>query len=404
MIDTGYFLGLLLIFLRISTFFVVVKVFYPKGTPNTLKIALGMIMSYFIIKGVDTSSVLKIDSNFKLLLCLISEVLSGIALGFATQLIFEAAKIAGALIDAQIGFSMMNLMDPITGTNVTLLSNVSYYVATAIFFIVNGHHVLIKCLVSSFNVVPIGASISYENIFSAILNAFVNYFEIAVRIAIPIILIVLLTDICMALISRTVPAINVMILGMPVRMVTGLVLFVISLPIFMKLMVYSYNTIPDMIKNILKSFQAVPLLFIFAGDDKTEEATPKKKSDARKKGQVAKSKDVGLAFTMAAVTLAVVALSGLVVKNLKDYLIMTLQSGILEKVDSSTIGTISLNLIKKSFEGTLPFVIPIMIAGIAAGLMQTGFLFSGEAIKPSFGKLNPINGFKNMFSKKVWLT
>ena len=143
MLDTAYFLGLLLIFLRISTFFVVVKVFYPKGTPNVLKFALGIIMSYFIIKGVDTSNVLKIDSNFKLLLCLFSEVLSGITLGFATQLIFEAAKIAGALIDAQIGFSMMNLMDPITGTNVTLLSNVSYYVATAIFFIVNGHHVLI---------------------------------------------------------------------------------------------------------------------------------------------------------------------------------------------------------------------------------------------------------------------
>lgn len=400
MVDTAYFLGLMLVFLRITTFFFVVKVFYPKGTPNALKIALGMVISFFIVQGIDTSGVLKISDNYSLIVCIVSEILSGLVLGFATQIIFEMAKMAGALIDAQIGLSMMNLMDPITGTNVTLLSNLTYYVTCVLFFIVNGHHVLIKCLVSSFDVVPITASISYENIFESVFKIFVNYFQIGVRIAIPIIFIVLLTDICMALISRTVPAINVMILGMPVRMVVGLVVFVLSIPIFIKIINVAFEDIPDFISNILKSFQAVPLMFIFASDDKTEEATPKKKKDAREKGQIAKSKDVGLALTMAAVTLAVIALSGVAIGNLKDYLEVTLQSGVLKEVTPKTVGAISLNALMKAFKSILPFALPIMIAGIIAGLMQTGFLLTGKPLKPSFGKLNPINGFKNIFSKK----
>ena len=115
----------------------------------------------------------------------------------------------------------------------------------------------------------------------------------------------------MALISRTVPAINVMILGMPVRMTVGLLVFVLSLPIFIKIISYAFGTIPDMFSDILKSLSAVPLVLIFAADDKTEDATPKKKSEARKKGQIAKSKDVGIAITMAACTLVILIVSAI---------------------------------------------------------------------------------------------
>ena len=127
MIDTAYFLGLTLIFIRLATFFLVVKVFYPSGTPKILKGALGIILSFFVISGIDTSSLLEISNNYMLITCIISEVMSGLILGFVTELIFEVAKMAGAFMDAQIGLSMLNMMDPISKTNVTLLSNVSYY-------------------------------------------------------------------------------------------------------------------------------------------------------------------------------------------------------------------------------------------------------------------------------------
>ena len=129
----------------------------------------------------------------------------------------------------------------------------------------------------------------------------------------------------MALVSRTVPAINVMILGMPVKMVVGLLTFIALLPIMIKLISYAFNSIPDIIEEILKVLPAAPMVLIFANEEKTEEATPKKKSEARKKGQVARSKDVGLAITMVTCTLVILLLSGMIVGNLKDTMIYFLQ-------------------------------------------------------------------------------
>jgi len=400
MIDTAYFLGLTLIFIRFATFFFVVKVFYPSGTPKILKGALGIILSFFVISGIDTSSLLEISNNYTLISCIASEVLSGLILGFVTDLIFEAAKMAGSLMDGQIGLSMMNMMNPISKTNVTLLANVAYFFAAVIFFIIDGHHVLIKCLDASFDVLPIGKTIIYQDSFFLMLESFTEIFLIGVRIALPIILIVLLTDLCMALVSRTVPAINVMILGMPVRMTVGLIVFTLALPIFAKIIIYAFGTIPDMFSDILKSLSAVPLVFIFAADDKTEAATPKKKGEARKKGQIARSKDVGIAITMAACTLVVLSITGGIVVSLREYMQVTLQSGILQDISFSTLGSMNVSVTLKIISNVLPFVVPLMIAGVAASIAQSGFMITGEPLKPSLSKLNPIKGFKNLFSMK----
>ena len=124
MIDTTYFLVVMLIFLRITSFFAVVKVFYPAGTPIILKAALGLIMSYCAVNSMDYSSMAEINGAFMLISYMVNEVLSGLALGFIADLIFQAAKVAGAYMDMHMGFAMMNVMDPTSGTNVTMMENI----------------------------------------------------------------------------------------------------------------------------------------------------------------------------------------------------------------------------------------------------------------------------------------
>ncbi|MDS0524095.1 fused FliR family export protein/FlhB family type III secretion system protein [Clostridium sp. SHJSY1] len=400
MIDTAYFLAIFLIFLRLTTFFFVVKVFYPKGTPNILKGAIGIILSLAVAARVDYKVVLEISNNYALALAIISEVMSGLILGYIINAIFDVIKMAGAFMDNQLGLTMMNMLNPSDNTNNTLLANFSYYIGAVIFFIVDGHHVLIRCIMSSFDVVKIGQSILFQDTFYTVLDAFIKYFIIGVRIALPIIIIGLITDLCMSLVSRTVPAINVMVLGMPVRLVVGLLTFVVFLPIMIKIFVSTFGTIPDVLSKVLKSMAAMPLVMLVASDDKTEEATPKKKSEARKKGQIAKSKDVGLAMTMLACTMVIMLFSGMIVVNLRNYMQHTLQAGILESLDMVSIKYIFMNLIVESLKAIFPVAIPIMIAGVAGSIMQTGFMLTGEPLKPKLSKLNPLSGLKNMFSKK----
>ena len=403
MVNTAYFLALILVFIRLTSFFLVAKSLFPKGTPPILKGAIGMILSFSIISGINYQVVLEINNNYMLVYSVISEIMSGVILGFIANMIFEFIRMAGGYMDIQIGLSMMNILDPSSETTSTPFSNLSYFISMVIFFIIDGHHLLIKCLIQSFKVVNIGQNIVFQDTFSVVLDAFREYFVVGVKIAIPLVLIIIITDLCMALVSRTVPAINVMILGMPVKMVVGLLTFIALLPIMIKIVSYAFNLIPDIIEEMLKVLPAAPMVLIFAKEEKTEEATPKKKSEARKKGQVARSKDVGLAITMVTCTLVILLLSSMIVGNLKDTMIYFLQSGMLQDINEMSIKSIVITILLKAGLCILPVVIPIMIAGIVASLMQTGFLLTGEPLKPKFSKLNPISGFKNMFSKKSFV-
>lgn len=403
MVNTAYFLALILVFIRLTSFFLVAKSLFPKGTPPILKGVIGMILSFAIIWGVNYQVVLEINNNYMLVYSVVSEIMSGVILGFIANMIFEFIRMAGGYMDIQIGLSMMNILDPSSETTSTPFSNLSYFISMVIFFIIDGHHLLIKCLIQSFKVVNIGQNIVFQDTFSVVLDAFREYFVIGVKIAIPLVLIIIITDLCMALVSRTVPAINVMILGMPVKMVVGLLTFIALLPIMIKIISYGFNLIPDIIEEMLKVLPAAPIVLIFANEEKTEEATPKKKSEARKKGQIARSKDVGLAITMVTCTLVILLLSGMIVGNLKDTMVYFLQSGMLQDINEMSIKSIVLTILMKASLCILPVVVPIMIAGIVASLMQTGFLITGESLKPKFSKLNPISGFKNMFSKKSFV-
>lgn len=397
MIDTAYFLALIFVFLRIAAFLGISNVFFPTGTPNKLKIFISLILSFSLLGGIDYSSVNEITSNYYLITYAINEILTGLIFGLIVDTSFKIIIMAGSLLDLHIGLSMVNIIDPNSKVNTTLNGNLLHSIAMMIFFIVDGHHLLIKSLIESFNLLSLGRSIIFGETLMALIGIIVEYFIIGLKIAIPIVLIIILTDLCMGLISRAVPQINVMILGMPVKMLVGMIAISLSLPLIVKIIISNISYIPEIIRKIIT---AVPLVFFIASDEKTEEATPKRKSDARKKGQIARSKDVGLAITFIATILVIVILSDTVVGSFKKNIIYFLsEAGSIELTKGTVKGLTSL-VLSKMATTLLPIVLPIMLAGVAASLMQSGFLIVKDAIKPSLGKLNPISGFKNMFSKR----
>lgn len=397
MINTAYFLALFLIFLRVTSFFAITNVFFPKGTPKTLKAMFSLIFSFALLGGINYASVNEITSNYYLILYMFFEVTNGLILGLISNIAFEVLLMAGSLIDVHIGLSMLNTIDPNSETSTTITGNLLHYVALVIFFIIDGHHMLIKSLIESFALLPIGKGLFNVDTMMTMIEIIANYFVIGLKIALPIVLIIILADVSMGLISRAVPQINVMILGMPVKMLLGIIAISVSLPIIIKLFVNNISYLPDIFRKIITT---VPLVVLVGADEKTEEATPKKKSDSRKKGQLPRSKDVGLAITLIATTLVIVALSSFVVSMLRDNVIYFLgDMGTMELTETS-LKSINLLILSKAAIAVMPVILPIMIAGVAASLIQSGFLVVKDAIKPSFGKLNPLNGFKNMFSKK----
>ena len=400
MVDIAYFLGIFLIFLRISSYFAATKIFFPSGTPAMFKTAFSMIIAFGIISGVDYTTTLTIESNYMIVVYIVSEILTGIILGYITNLVFQTAKFAGSWIDIHAGFSMVTVLDPATQTSTTLMGNIFYFVSLMFFFIIDGQELVVKSIYESISIVPLGQTIVYQETVMGVAETIVKFFVLGVKIAIPIVLIIVMTDVCLGLITRTVPTIPIMIFGMPIKNILGFVTFLIIMPTMLKLIGTAIYEFPDIFKKIFDLIPVAPLAFVFASDDKTEEATPKKKSDSRKKGQIARSKDVGVALTMVVCTIAVSACWNMLIKGFKDVMIYFLQLPMVDNMNEFTLSKLIITVIIRVAYGLLPIALPIMVGGIIASLMQTGFLITGEPLKPSFGKLNPLSGIKNMVSKR----
>lgn len=397
MINTLYFTALVLVSIRIFCFFTLVPIFFPEGTPNAVKVGLTIVMAYILMPGIDYSSINNISSTLPFVFNCLNEVSAGLTLGFLTSLCFSMVRLAGSVMDMQIGFSMMSTYDPTSNSNTTLIEHLLYWFTMIIFLIADGHHMLIKSLIQSFSAIKLGNFFLNQASINIIFKSFTEYFAISLQIAIPIILILLFTDLTMSLIARTVPQLNIMILGMPVKILIGFASISIALPIFLKMIESAFTAIPNSINGF---YGALPVLLIFAKDDKTEEATPRKKSDSRKKGQIAKSKEVSLALTLGVTTLVILTLGGYIGSSLastmtsflNNYITMSLNYGSLNKILLIAVWRIAITF--------LPVAVPILVVGVFANLIQTRGLLTSEPLKPDFSKLNPINGFKRMFSAR----
>lgn len=398
MINGAFFLALLFIFLRLTTFLAIVPVFFPTGTPNHLKIGLGLILSFMVIPGVDYVTVAKISNNLDIVMLAMNEIITGLVLGYIVTLVFDMIKMAGNLMDMQIGLAMASMFDPTTKSTATLVERLVYWISIIIFFIVDGHHILLKSIMESYEVVSLGKTVIFDSTLMLMLENTSKLFIIAVKIAVPIVLIIIITDLVMGLVSRSVPSLNIMILGIPVKIVVGLSAFILGLPVLISTLEGVFNQIPNLIKGLYKILPAIIIVF---SDDKTEEATPKKKSEARKKGQTAKSKDVALALTLMAITLIFSILTPYMSGEFKTNLTYFLSNSFNVEIDYLILRQKLLQAIIAFSKIYLPIAVPIMAMGIVANFMQTGFMLTTEPLKPSLSKLNPLSGFKRMFSPRT---
>ncbi len=148
-----------------------------------------------------------------------------------------------------------------------------------------------------------------------------------------------------------------------------------------------------------KYFKINLLLFSDSGE-KTEEATPKRKEESRKKGQVAKSMDVPQVATLLFGIVIIKVLSlffyNIFYSELKNYFMHV----DVKEMTAEKVGEIFAGQLIVFMAVVLPILFTIMIAGFLANYLQVGFLFTLEPIKPSFNKINPLNGLKNLFSMK----
>lgn len=386
---------MIFVFIRIVAFLGALRTLFPAGTPALFKTIFAIIISILISSTMQVEYTTNIDNIVTFTLYGINETINGLMLGYITNLCFNCIRMAGSMMDQQIGLSMINMFDPNTMTQTTLLDNLMNWTAIMIFFSMDGHHILIRGIRYSFELIPIGKSF-LENNTEYVVNIFVQCFVTGFKIAIPIVLCLLMADFILGLISRSVPQLNVMIVGMPLKILLGIALFIISIPLLVSQISHLLGQIPKMYEG---TFAFAPMFFM-GSTDKTEEATPKKRGEQRRKGNIAKSRELPVAMTLLAFTILIPTLFSYIVDTLKASLNYFLNVNFYMNMNYSNLEKLIIVGLMDFFKIFLPVALPFLVLGIAANLLQVGILFTGETLKPTLSKLNPISGFKNMFSMR----
>ncbi len=164
-------------------------------------------------------------------LLIMGEAMIGLTLGLCLRIFFSSVQLAGQLIGFQMGFAMINVVDPQTGANVSIMDQLGYWVCVLIFLVLNGHHILFLALVESFSIVPLGVFVLQKVMLSKMLALGAGIFVLAVKIGAPVMAALLLTSCAFGLVAKFSPQINVMIVAFPLKILVGLIFFSLVLQV-----------------------------------------------------------------------------------------------------------------------------------------------------------------------------
>ncbi|TSB46424.1 flagellar biosynthetic protein FliR [Alkalicoccobacillus porphyridii] len=223
----------LLIFIRVSSFMLVLPLYSHRSVPMVFKLGLSIMLAWIMVLAFDIPELV---FDWSYILLVIKEISVGLAVGLVAMILLYAIQVAGGLIDFTMGFMIANVVDPQTGAQSPLTGGFLYTFALLFLLTVNGHHLMLDGIYYSYQYVPLDQltlPFGDERILNQALSIFALMFVVAVQIAFPIAGCLFLVDLALGMVSRTVPQMNVFVVGMPLKLLVGLSLLMVYMGVFM---------------------------------------------------------------------------------------------------------------------------------------------------------------------------
>ena len=171
------------------------------------------------------------DSWLSVAIVVLREFLIGAALGLLAALPLIAVQVAGEQIGMSMTLAMANTMDPTTQQQTTLISQLYLMVALWFYFRWNGHLLMVQAVVESLRLVPL-ASMALMPVTDLSIPAWLTgVFSVAMRMVLPFYCAILLADIGLGFLARTVPQMNIFVLGLPLKVTLGMFVIMVALPL-----------------------------------------------------------------------------------------------------------------------------------------------------------------------------
>ncbi|MDH5326000.1 MAG: flagellar biosynthetic protein FliR [Gammaproteobacteria bacterium] len=250
-VNANSVITLILMSIRIGAVFILSPLLSLTQLPVKIKVLLVLGLAAMVYGGVgDAIGTYEVPESFgQLFSAALSELFVGMVLAFGIFAVFAVFMFGGRILDFQMGFGVAGLIDPLTRAQNALLGTALTIMAVIVFFALDAHHYVLRGLVYSFERLPVGVSLTELNM-AVVVSQFGVVFVYGLAIVSPAVLTLLLLDIGMAVAARTMPQVNIFIVGLPLKIAVGLLVLALSIK-------YMSATIESLFSGLFRYWEQV---------------------------------------------------------------------------------------------------------------------------------------------------
>jgi len=242
-----------LVLVRVSVILFMIPIFQSAQVNVMVRFGLGLAVAYIVWHVVPP--IQPLVGLGPLTAAIFAQVFIGFCFGFVAFLVFVGIQFAGEVMDLQVGFSIVNVINPLTSQNVSVLGEFQLALGSLIYLISNAHHFLFQGLAGSFNLVPLPYATIQAGLESDMVAFFAQSFFMVFQIAAPLGVTLFLVNIGLALMARVAPQLNVFAIGFPLQIMVGLTMIIISLPLLGVVLPQVFEQTPRELDAVLRAMR-----------------------------------------------------------------------------------------------------------------------------------------------------
>jgi flagellar biosynthesis protein FliR len=249
----GQFETFVLVLVRVSVILFMIPIFQSAQVNTMVRFGLGLAITFVVWHVVPP--VAPMGDLGSLTAAVFAQVFVGFVFGFIAFLVFVGIQFAGEVMDLQVGFSIVNVINPLTSQNVSVLGEFQLALGSLIYLSANAHHYLFQGLAGSFTLVPLPYASINASLETDLMGFFAHAFFLVFQIAGPIGIALFLTNIGLALMTKVAPQLNVFAVGFPLQIMIGLTMMIISLPLLGVVLPQVFDETPRELDAVLRAMR-----------------------------------------------------------------------------------------------------------------------------------------------------
>ena len=249
--------GYMLVFTRISAMMLTLPIFSYPMISGRVRIMFTLILTVIIGSIINLEMVTPITNVWMLAGLMAKEVVIGMIIGFGSRLIFEGFSIAGGIVGLQMGLGIANVMDPNSRQQIPIITQFWLPMMILLLFAMNGHHFFIETMFGNFQMIPLGMGELSTLAGQSIATGGSRIYDIGIRFAAPSMVFLLMIDAGVGFMARTMPQLNVFFITLPLKILSGLVMLILSVEIFQILFDSVYEDIINFTGILIRQLSGI---------------------------------------------------------------------------------------------------------------------------------------------------